>query len=429
MYYTNYFNGIDISSISAVCDQCISSLRKAGQTTVSFNGIVEPNMADKLDTSLVDAKSQIDKLISVLDSIKEALKVAQEIVTKQNSMKNETAETAIASAAEVQTKLKSFCSKIDEIDSNFDYLVSSITSLTSSEFKANVASLDDIKTKIDSYSNNLVTGYDTLEGIKNTVSSDAYLYKAWTLIASRYDFIMKKRDNFVNLLTNYINNVKVLEAKLPTTTAITEFDDTKTAVYAKTRDLKSDTSYDTYSKSGRGEEIKIPSTDPTNSSSSSGTTYTVNPDGTVTYKDENGNVTGKTVKDVNEITGWDYYKIAQYKAQGLTNEEIIAKYNKEQIAKASAARQAEYQRNYTAAQHRAEAAAHGYENSNYGYAQYKANQDAQKRQAEKAAAAQRQEQAAQETKQANWNYRQAQYKASGASNYTIAQKKASYFSK
>ena len=415
MYYTNYFNGIDISSISAVCDQCISSLRKAGQTTVSFNGIVEPNMADKL--------------ISVLDSIKEALKVAQEIVTKQNSMKNETAETAIASAAEVQTKLKSFCSKIDEIDSNFDYLVSSITSLVSSEFKANVASLDDIKTKIDSYSNNLVTGYDTLEGIKNTVSSDAYLYKAWTLIASRYDFIMKKRDNFVNLLTNYINNVKTLEAKLPTTTAITEFEDTKTAVFAKTRDLKSDTSYDTYSKSGRGEEIKIPSADPTNSSSSSGTTYTVNPDGTVTYKDENGNVTGKTVKDVNEITGWDYYKIAQYKAQGLTNEEIIAKYNKEQIAKASAARQAEYQRNYTAAQHAAEAKAHGYEASNYGYAQYKANLASKQAAAEKTAAAQRQEQAAQETKKANWNYRQAQYKASGASNYTIAQKKASYFSK
>ena len=377
MYYTNYFKGIDISSLSAVCDQCISSLRTAGQTTISFSGIVEPNMSDKLETSLADNKSQIDKLISAIEKIKESLTIAQEIVSKQKAMESETAEAAIASAAEVQTKLKSFCSKIDELSSNFDYLVSSITGLSSTEFKANIPSLEEIKTTFDNYSNTLVTGYDTLEGIKSTVSSDGYLLKAWGIIATRYDFIMKKRDNFDNLLTNYITNIKILESKLPTTTAITNFDDAKTAVYAKTRDNSTeDVSYDSYEKSGRGDEIVIPSTDPYNSNGGSGS-YTVNNDGTITYRDKNGNEIGKTIKDT---TGLSDYEIAQYKAQGFkTEEEIVAEYNRRKAKAAEikyAAERRESASNYAAAQKEAEAAANRraeYNNmSDYEKAQYKA---------------------------------------------------------
>ena len=64
MYYTNYFKGIDISSLTSVCETCINSLRTAGNTTISFNGILESNMSDKLETALADNKSEIESLIN-----------------------------------------------------------------------------------------------------------------------------------------------------------------------------------------------------------------------------------------------------------------------------------------------------------------------------------------------------------------------------
>lgn len=110
MYYTNYFEGIDIDNVIVELDNTISTLNTALNNDASTN-ILSSSWESDSKTTLVNALQEncksIPTLIEKINSFKTILGKAKDIKTMQDSMKNVSDYATLSSSAQIiEEKIK-----------------------------------------------------------------------------------------------------------------------------------------------------------------------------------------------------------------------------------------------------------------------------------------------------------------------------------
>ncbi|MBR3117097.1 MAG: hypothetical protein IKF36_04410 [Bacilli bacterium] len=126
------------------------------------------------------------------------------------------------------------------------------------EFKLSYNGLNSIKEgNFNEYSTNMISAYDEFEKVRSLVSSDAYLSNAWSKTVSILDNIMHRRDSMDYWFTNYLENIKNLEAALPDNKYSFQMSNTRN--YLKNHDLNiSNVDINGYMSANKGAAIVKP---------------------------------------------------------------------------------------------------------------------------------------------------------------------------
>ena len=135
--------------------------------------------------------------------------------------------------------------------------------------KAPSSKVSSIETSFSTYESNLKNALSYGEAITNIIS-DQYLLYGWTKILDKMDKIINKKDKNKEWGSNYIDNLKTLESKLPETPG---FSLSYSAISSDTTArIASKPNLSTYKKDNRDGEIVDPDSEASTSESSSSST-------------------------------------------------------------------------------------------------------------------------------------------------------------
>lgn len=146
--------------------------------------------------------------------------------------------------------------------------------------KAPSSKVSSIETSFSTYESNLKNALSYGEAITNIIS-DQYLLYGWTKILNKMDKIINKKDKIKEWGTNYIDNLKTLESKLPENPGFS-LSYSALSLETATR-TASKPNLSTYKNNNRDGEIIDPDSETSTSESSSETTSTTTSGGYSSY--------------------------------------------------------------------------------------------------------------------------------------------------
>lgn len=194
--------------------------------------------------------------------------------------------------------------------------------------KAPSSKVSSIETSFSTYESNLKNALSYGEAITNIIS-DQYLLYGWTKILNKMDTIISKKDKIKEWGTNYIDNLKTLESKLPENPGFS-LSYSALSLETATRNA-SKPNLSTYKNNNRDGEIIDPDSETSTSESSSETTSTTTSGGNSSYTgggDSSGyNDTNPSSEGSSSSTGGSEYSTLFnfYKKNGYSDQDAAKK--------------------------------------------------------------------------------------------------------
>lgn len=222
MYYTNYFEGINLYGLEGSLRTLYYNTELLiGNNDRSRNGFNSSAWESKaritLDNAFDENEQDLNNLRNKISTFISSLSYAKKIQEIQNEMNTGDLDEATLNtkAEEVQTQLNSFNEEINMMSLEEGFELSNGVIDDYSVFQVSISRLVSSQNTFSLYTESLSSDYVTFSGLESSISSDNYLSYAWNIIEQIYDKLQSRSDSMTSWINGYIDTLKTTENNLP----------------------------------------------------------------------------------------------------------------------------------------------------------------------------------------------------------------------